>query len=47
MTLKELAAICGMSVGTLSKAFSGSKEISEVTRDKIFATAKELGCFEK
>ena len=47
MTLKELAEICKTSVGTLSKAFSGSKEISASTREKIFAAAKQYGCFEK
>ena len=47
MTLTKIARIVGTSVATVSKAFSGSHEISEETRDKIFNVAKELGCFDK
>lgn len=47
MTLKMIAEICGVSVGTVSKAFSGSLEISEDTRQKIFDVAKQNGCFDK
>jgi len=47
MTVKKLAELSGTSIGTVSKAFSGSREISEKTREKIFALAKEHGCFDK
>ncbi len=47
MTLTKLAEIAGTSVSTISKAFSGSKEISEETRERIFKIAKELDCFDK
>lgn len=47
MTLEKLANIAKVSLGTVSKAFSGSHEISEKTRQKIFEVAKENGCFEK
>ena len=47
MTLKKLAELSGVSVGTVSKAFSGSDEISEATRERIFAIAKESFCFDK
>jgi len=47
MKLKELAELAGVSVGTASKAFSGSKEISPETREKIFSLAKKNGCFDK
>lgn len=47
MTLKKLACLAGSSIGTVSKAFSGSKEISEETRERIFALAKEHDCFDK
>lgn len=47
MTLRKLAALTGYSLSTVSKAFSGSKEISEPTRQIIFAEAKKQGCFEK
>ena len=47
MTLKALAAACGVSVGTVSKAFADSPEISEETKRKIFAFAKEHGVYDK
>ena len=47
MTLKKLAQVADCSVATVSKAFSGSREISEQTRERIFRLAKELGCFDK
>lgn len=47
MNLNTLARLAGVSVGTVSKAFSGSDEISEKTRQRIFALAKELGCYDK
>ncbi len=47
MTLEKLASIAGVSLSTVSKAFSGSREISEKTRQKIFDIAKENGCFNK
>ena len=47
MTLKKLAETCGTSVATVSKAFSGSAEISDETRSRIFAEAKKAGCFQK
>jgi len=47
MTLEKLAELSGVSVGTVSKAFKGSPEISKKTRDKIFNIAKKYGCFNK
>ncbi len=47
MTLKRIAELAGVSVSTVSKAFSGSEEISEETRQKIFEIAREQGCFDK
>ena len=40
MTLARLAALAEVSVATVSKAFSGSKEIGHATRERIFALAK-------
>lgn len=47
MTLKNLAKLADVSVATVSKAFSGSDEISDETRERIFSLARELGCFDK
>ena len=47
MNLQTLAKYSGCSVSTVSKAFSGSAEISDDTKNRIFNIAKELGCFEK
>ena len=47
MKIKNLADLAGVSPSTVSKAFSGSHEVSEATRDRIFALAREHGVFEK
>ena len=47
MTLENIALEAGVSVGSVSKAFKGSPEISKKTRDKIFEIAKKHGCFDK
>ncbi len=47
MNVKALAKLAGVSPSTVSKAFSGSKEISEATRERVFAIAREQGCFDR
>lgn len=47
MTMRELATEAGVSVGTVSKAFRQSDEISEQTRIRILEIAKKNGCFYK
>ncbi len=47
MNMTELAKLAGVSVSTISKAFSGSREISEKKREYIFSLAKENGCYDK
>ena len=47
MKQKELAQILGVSTATVSKVFSGSKEISEETKNKIIKTAKKYGVYNK
>jgi len=47
MKIKNLADLAGVSPSTVSKAFSGSREVSEATRERIFAIARENGVFEK
>ena len=47
MNLKKLASLANVSVSTASKALSGSREVSESTREMIISLAKEHGCYEK
>lgn len=47
MTLNDLKKITGYSVSTLSKAFNGSDEIPENTRNKIFIAAEKHGVLNK
>lgn len=47
MTLTKLARIANVSVSTASKAFSMSSDISELTREEVFAAARANGCFKK
>ncbi len=47
MTMQELASLAGVSVSSVSKAFSGSREISIDTKNRIFDVAREYGCYEK
>lgn len=47
MNVKALAKLAGVSPSTVSKAFSGSPEISDATRERIFAIAREQGCFDR
>lgn len=42
-SMKEIAAECGVSIATVSKALNGQKDIGEETRDRICRTAKALG----
>lgn len=47
MTLTKIAKEAHVSVSTASKAFSGSNEVSEETRELVFRVAKSHGCFKK
>lgn len=47
MTMKQLAILAGVSVSTVSKAFSGSPEIPEKTKNRIFEIARRESCFDK
>ena len=47
MNLKQFSQITGYSQSTISKAFSGSNEISQETKNIIFDKAKELGIYDK
>jgi len=43
VSLKDIALRCGVSVGTVSKALNGREDVGEATKQRILATAKELG----
>lgn len=43
VSIKDIAAKCGVSVATVSKALNNHKDISEATKDFITLTAKEMG----
>lgn len=47
MNLTQFAKITGYSVSTVSKAFSDSPDISEMTKNSILQKAKELGIYPK
>lgn len=47
ITLSKIAKEAHVSVSTASKAFSGSGEVNEETRQQIFDVAKRYGCFKK
>ena len=47
MTMTEIARLAGVSVSTVSKAFSGDKDISEATRNRVFDVAKQNDCYSK
>ena len=47
MTLSKIAKLANVSVSTASKAFSGSSEVNEETRQRVFEIAKQHGCFQK
>ena len=45
ITIKDVAARCGLSVSTVSKAFNHYCDISEHTREMVQRTAREMGYF--
>lgn len=47
ITLSKIAKLAHVSVSTVSKAFSMSKEVNPETRELIFKIAKENHCFKK
>ena len=47
MNLKAIAELAGVSVSSVSKAFSGSREVSQKTKERIFEIARENGCFDR
>ncbi len=43
VTIKDVAKVLGVSYATVSRALSGSPEISEETRNRVLKTCRELG----
>lgn len=43
VSMKDIAAVCGVSVATVSKALNNHSDIGEETRQKVKSTARELG----
>lgn len=43
VTLKDVAAACGYTVNTVSRALRGDQKLPEATRERICATAGEMG----
>lgn len=43
VSMKDIAQHCGVSVATVSKTLNGQLDIGEATRDRVLATARELG----
>lgn len=43
--IKDIAAKCGFSVSTVSKALNSYDDVSSSTREKVMATARECGYF--
>jgi len=43
VSLKDISAVCNVSVATVSKALNGHKDVSEETRKRIRKAAEELG----
>ena len=43
VTLKDIAKVAGVSYATVSRALSGSPEISEATRQRILKISREMG----
>ena len=43
VSMKDIAARCGVSVATVSKALNGHDDISRETRERIQAVASDMG----
>jgi LacI family transcriptional regulator len=42
-TIKDLARVAGVSIGTASKALNGAGRMRQETRDRVLAAAREIG----
>ena len=44
-SMKDISAVCGVSVATVSKALSNQSDIGEETKEYVKKTAREMGYF--
>ena len=45
VSIKDIAAACGVSIATVSKALNDHKDVSETTKQTVQETAKKMGYF--
>lgn len=45
--MRELAKLCNVSISTVSKSFCDAEDVSKETKELVFKTAKQYGCFGK
>jgi LacI family transcriptional regulator/LacI family purine nucleotide synthesis repressor len=45
VSMKDISAVCGVSIATVSKALNGHKDIGEETTEMVRKAAKEMGYF--
>jgi len=43
VTIKQIAGICGLSIGTVDRALNGRPGINAETRERVLAVAREMG----
>ena len=43
VSMKDISAVCGVSIATVSKALNDHKDIGEETKEHIKQVAKEMG----
>ena len=43
--IRDISAHCNLSIASVSKALNGYSDVSEATRARVLAAAKELGYF--
>src|SRR3981189_2150255 len=43
-TIRDVAALAGVSIGTASKALNGQGKLRDETRERVAAAAPQLGC---
>ena len=47
VSMKDISAVCGVSVATVSKALNDQSDIGQETKKRIRQVAEEMGYFPK